>query len=133
MVVLKRQYFYFLGETFFIVPVWDWYAEYKFSIVWNHMPSTWNFANSFGVNEKYQTVKTPLGKFRNSIFTGGDYRIIKRNIGGYPVYISIRGKWLFSDDQLSDFLQTVLKAERDFWNDYDFPYYLITVFPLEGG
>jgi len=132
MVVLKRQYFYFFCETFFIVPMWNWDSEYKIIIAWNHMPSTWNFANSFGVNDKYQTVKLSLSKFRYSIFTGGDYRILKRNIDGYPVYFSVRGKWLFSDDQLADFFQTILKAERDFWNDYDYPYYLITVFPLEG-
>lgn len=132
MVVLKRQYFHFLGETFFIVPAWDFNTDYSFLIAWNHMPSTWNMANSFGVNNKFQTVKLSLSKFRYSVFTGGDYRILKRNIGSQPVYISLRGKWKFSDDQLGDFIQSIIKVERDFWKDYNFPYYLITLFPIEG-
>jgi hypothetical protein len=36
MVVLKRQYFHFLGETFFIVPAWDFNTDYNFLIAWNH-------------------------------------------------------------------------------------------------
>lgn len=132
MVVLKRNYFHFLGETFFIVPAWDSGTEYKFRLNWNHMPSNWNMANSFGANEKYQSVKLPLWKFRYSIFTGGDFRIVKRTIGNYPFYLSIRGKWNFSDDQLSDMIKEIFRTERDFWRDFNFPYYLISVLPIEG-
>jgi predicted metalloprotease with PDZ domain len=130
MTVLNKKYFHFFGETFFIIPDWDSNANYKIKIYWNHLPSNWSTANSFGVNEKYQSVQMPLWKFRGSVFTGGDFRILKRTINDNPVYVSIRGKWNFTDNQIADLTQTILKEERDFWNDYKFPFYLITVLPI---
>lgn len=132
MVVLRKQYFHFLGETFFIVPVWDSSQKFNFRLTWNHMPQTWNLANSFGTNEKIQLFNAPLWKFSYSVFTGGDFRIVKRSIQNFPVFISIRGKWLFTDDQISDMIQKIILEERNFWNDYKFPYYLVTIFPIDG-
>lgn len=132
MVVLNRNYFHFLGETFFIVPSWDNSTDYKFRINWNHMPSNWNMANSFGVNEKTQTFTVPFWKFRYSVFTGGDFRVIKKTIGNYPVYVSIRGRWSFSDDQFCENVKEILRVQRDFWRDHNFPFFLVTVLPIEG-
>lgn len=132
MVILKKQYFHFFGEAFFILPEWDSNPQFKFRIIWNHMPQTWNLANSFGANEKIQSFNTQISKFRNSVFTGGDFRIIKRSVQNFPVFISIRGKWLFTDDQISDMIQKIIFEERNFWNDYKFSYYLVTIFPIDG-
>jgi predicted metalloprotease with PDZ domain len=132
MVVLNRRYFHFLGETFFIVPEWDRNNEYKFRISWNHMPSTWNLANSFGINEKVQNVKSSIAKFRYSIFTGGDFRFMKKSIGNNSVYLSIRGNWKFTDDRFLELTKEILRVERDFWRDHSFPFFLITVLPIDG-
>lgn len=132
MTILNRKYFHFLGETFFIIPAWDWYAEYNFRITWKRLPLTWNLANSFGVNEKIQTIKTELWKFRSSVFTGGDFRIIKKEIKDYPVFIAVREKWRFPDDDFGNLVKDILNTQRNFWNDFDFPFFLITVIPIEG-
>lgn len=132
MVVLNRRYFHFPGETFFIVPVWERNNEYRIRISWNHMPSTWNLANSFGINEKIQSIKTSIGKFRYSIFTGGDFRLMKKSIGNNSVYLSIRGIWKFSDDRFLELTKEILRVERDFWNDHNFPFFLISVLPIDG-
>lgn len=132
MVTLNKQYFHFLGETFFIVPSENFYSVYNFRISWVHMPQNWNLANSFGVNEKEQFVSLPLWKFRYSVFTGGDFRINKKTVGSNPVYIAIRGNWGFSDNQFSDMIYSIIKSERDFWQDHQFPYFLTTVIPIDG-
>jgi len=132
MVVLNRKFFHFLGETFFIIPLLDWTSEFKIRLVWNHMPSTWNLANSFGINEKVQDLKLPLWKFKYSVFSGGDFRIHKRIINNNPIYLSIRGRWNFNDDQLLDVVRDIIRIERDFWNDHNFPFFLLTVLPIEG-
>ena len=132
MAIISKKYIHFLGETFFIVPAWDSNIELNIRIVWNHMPSNWNIANSFGINEKFQETKLPLWKFKRSLFAAGDFRIIKKMIGNNPVYTAIRGSWKFSDDQFADLYSTITKTERDFWNDHNFPFYLITVLPLSG-
>ncbi len=132
MAIISKQYIHFLGETFFIVPAWDPSIELNIRIVWNHMPSNWNIANSFGINEKFQETKLPLWKFKRSLFAAGDFRIIKKMVDNNPVYTAIRGSWKFSDDQFTDLYSTITKTERDFWNDHNFPFFLITVLPLSG-
>jgi predicted metalloprotease with PDZ domain len=132
MVVLNRKFFHFLGETFFIIPKLDWNSEFRIRLLWNHMPSIWNLANSFGINEKVQDLKLPLWKFKYSVFTGGDFRIHRRIINNNPIYLSIRGKWNFNDDQLMDVVRDIIRIERDFWNDHNFPFFLLTILPIEG-
>lgn len=114
MAVINKQYFHFYSDTFFILPSWDLNQEYDIRIAWDHMPSNWNLANSFGVNQKIQDVKIPLWKFRHAVFAGGDYRIHQRMIGQSPVYFAIRGKWNFPEDQLCDFSTNIFNAEKNF-------------------
>lgn len=132
MAIISKRYVHFFGETFFIVPAWDSSIELNIRLVWHHIPSNWNMANSFGINEKFQEAKLPLWKFKRSLFAAGDFRIIKKMIGNNPVYTAIRGSWKFSDDQFADLYSTITKTERDFWNDDNFPFFLITVLPLSG-
>jgi predicted metalloprotease with PDZ domain len=133
MAIINKQYFHFLGDTFFILPAWDENTECSFRIVWNHLPANWNITNSFGVNEKYQELKLSLWKFRHSVFTGGDFKIVQRYIAGEAVCIAIRGKWKFPEDQLGDLIRDILIEERNFWSDHNFPFFLITVLPLSQG
>ena len=132
MVILNKSYFHFLGETFFILPMWDWYSNIKISLSWNHMPFTWTLANSFGINEKVQNITATLAQFSGSIFTGGDFRISKKQVGSNPVYLAIRGKWNFSDNQFLELVKNILSIERNFWNDHNFPYHIISVIPIDG-
>lgn len=131
--VINRNYFHFLGETFFIIPNWDAKREINFRLEWKHFPSAWNFANSFGINQKVQETKSSLTDWIKSVFTGGDFRIVKRAVNGSLLFISVRGEWKFSDAELGDLSAGILKAERDFWNEGENPFYLITILPLENG
>jgi predicted metalloprotease with PDZ domain len=45
--------------------------------------------------------------------------------------VAIRGKWSFTDGEAVSEIQKVLAAEREFWGDYDFLYYLVTLKPFE--
>lgn len=132
MATINKRYFHFLGETFFIVPDWDRDQQFEFRIYWNKMPRTWNLANSFGVNQKVQEVILSISKFLHTVFVGGDFRIIQKSIYDNPVFIAIKGNYKFTDEQISQTIQTIIREERDFWNDNDFPFYLITIVPIEG-
>lgn len=132
MATINKKYFHFLGETFFIVPDFDTTIDLVFKLYWNKLPHTWMLANSFGVNEKSQEVKLPIWKFKHSIFVGGDFRIEKRFVYNNPVYVALKGNWTFTDDQICDLVQNIIREERDFWNDFNFPFYLITVLPITG-
>jgi predicted metalloprotease with PDZ domain len=132
MAIINRQYFHFLGESFFIIPGWDDNIELNLKIAWNHLPSNWNIANSFAMNEQYQEIKIALWKFKRAVFLGGDFKIRTRYIGSDPVYIATRGMWKFSEEQLSDLTRDILIEERNFWNDHSFPFFLLAVLPISG-
>jgi predicted metalloprotease with PDZ domain len=127
---INKQYFHFLGETFFIVPDWESNEEVNFRISWNHLPYNWTFANSFGVNEKFQEFRAPIWKFLHSAFAGGDFRIKRRFIGKDQIFTAIRGTWKFSEDQLCDMIRDLTIEERNFWNDHNYPFYVVLVLPL---
>ena len=130
--IINRQYFHFLGDSFFLVPAWDSSTEIDLKIAWNHLPANWNLATSFGINERYQNLKLSLWKFKHSIFLGGDFEFRTRYIGSNPVYIATRGTWKFSEDQFCDLTRDIMIEERNFWFDHNFPYFLVAVLPMDG-
>ncbi len=129
--VIRKPYFHFFGDTFFIIPKWDWSNVYNFKISWNHFPSNWNLANSFGVNQNYQVFNSALWKFRDAVFAGGDFKIYTRSIKAGKVYIAVRGEWKFPIDQLCEVTKTIFDAENIFWNDNSNQYELEIVLPFE--
>lgn len=132
MAIINKQYFHFLGESFFIIPAWESSIELNFKIVWNHLPSNWRIANSFGINEKEQEIRLTLWKFRHTVFLGGDFMFKTRFIGSDRINIVTRGTWKFSEDQLSDLIRDILIEERNFWNEHNFPDFLVAVLPISG-
>ena len=51
-----------------------------------------------------------------------------------PVQIVQRGTWKFTSEAFVELAGTIIKAVRDFWADHEFPYFLITLIPInEGG
>jgi predicted metalloprotease with PDZ domain len=130
--VIRKGTIHFLGETFFILPDWGDEKEFSFKLIWKNIPSNWSLANSFGVNQKTQEFKTQLWKLRYSIFAGGDFRISKKTSGNNSVFLAIKGKYKFNDNQFLDFTETIIRNERAFWNDFNYPFFLVTVLPISG-
>jgi len=130
--VLREKHFHFLGETFFALPDWDYYKSVRVKLHWHDLPADWTLANSFGIGQTSQEIELTLWKFWHSIFAGGDFRIYERQIEEQPIYVAIRGEYDFTDDEFNEMVLKIIKAERDFWSDYVFPYYLVTATPISG-
>jgi predicted metalloprotease with PDZ domain len=77
---------------------------------------------------------SPL-ELRSAVYLGGDFRIHRRDIEGRPLVVAMRGDWSFDDAKFVDTAAAVVRAERAFWNDFEFPRYLISLIPnrLPGG
>jgi predicted metalloprotease with PDZ domain len=129
--IITKRYFHVFSDSFFILPTWDLAKEFSIRIAWNHMPSNWQLANSFGVNQTLQDLKVPLWKFRNAVFAGGDFRILQRFDGSAPLNFAIRGSWSFTDDQICDLSRDIIRGERKFWNEDPSPK-LELILPMEG-
>jgi predicted metalloprotease with PDZ domain len=127
--ILQKSFFHFFGGGFFVYPQWSYEEKSPVRLEWKNVPSDWKICNSFGVDQLKQTFIVSYEELEQSVFVGGDYRIKKIQVEEKPLYIAIRGTWKTSDEVFCDLLQRIIKAERDFWNDHDFPSYLIVLTP----
>jgi len=128
--ILQVSYFHFMGNAW-VRPDWNENEEISFSLEWKNFPKEWYLANSFGANQNQQDFQIALGTFIRSIYVGGDFRFNTALVNGSPVYIAMRGSWRFADKDFVDLAQKVFLIEREFWNDYNYPHYLVTLLPLD--
>ncbi len=129
--VLRSSYFYVIGEALWVYPDMPTTTPLRVTLNWKNIPNGWVLINSFGASEPRQKVKTTLEKFRKSTFLAGDYRVKRIVIKKRAVYAVTRGKWGFPDEEFNSLVQKVVQVQRDFWDSYDFPYYLVALLPLD--
>src|SRR5262249_19497860 len=130
-VILQKVYFYALGTALWVLPDWDRSRSVNVQLQWKNLPSDWMLCNSFGANEASQSFQTTLEGFRKGVFLAGDFRVHVLSVRGKPVQVVTRGKWRFPDAEFQSLVQKVMEAERSFWNDDDFPRYLVVLFPTD--
>lgn len=129
--ILQEDYFHFIGYGVFIIPDWNESVDRDIEVVWDKIPKDWEIGNSFGVNSTTQNLFTSISKFCHATYFSGDFEINKIDVKGFPVYIAKRGQWKFSSTDLNDLIGTSMLAVRAFWKDYEFPYHLIVVLPIQ--
>ena len=96
------------------------------------MPAGWALCDSLGAGAMDQEFTGTLEQFGETVYVGGDFRVRTADVDGHAVTVALRGKWKFTDGEWADTAARVLRAERDFWQDHEFPYYLVVLIPTEG-
>lgn len=128
--LLSASWFHFLGAA-----VWAYPGAANtprtVSLTWQGWPANWTLAHSFGVGPAAQTFTATPYQFQEAVFVGGDFRLLPVSVRGRPVTVALRGHWPFSDSRFAQLTAQVLEQERGFWQDDDFPAYLVTLLPLE--
>ncbi len=127
--LIQKNYIHFIGAGGWIHPESE--REFRIDLNWANFPQTWKFANSFGAGQRKQSFSATAERFSSAIFVAGDYRINKNLIGEKPVYTAVRGDWSFTDGEFAGLVAKIVEIEREFWNEFDHPYYLVTLLPLE--
>lgn len=128
---IKKDYFHILGNGFWILPDSDENTKLLVSITWKDFPIDWKLANSFGANQNRQIFRTDAGSLMSSVFVGGDFKLKPKLVKGKPVWTAIRGKWNFTDEEFTNLTEKIIASEREFFKDFNHPYYLVTALPLE--
>ncbi|XYI02528.1 hypothetical protein ACMHYB_23350 [Sorangium sp. So ce1128] len=127
--IFTDRYFHFIGATFFVYPNHDENVPLRIGLEWRDLPATWTLSNSFGVGRAHQVIEETIRRFRYAVFTGGDFRTHLVDVRGQPVHVSLRGNWMFEDDELVDGIGRIAEAEREFWNDFNVPFFLVSLIP----
>ena len=133
---LAKDHFHLIGNGAFVGPrhlAGDAGGARATCITFSGLPTGWSFASSFGVGQQsgVAKIRAPggLNLIFNAVYLGGDYRILRREIEGKPLFMALRGAWSFADEKFADATATLVRAHRAFWNDFDFPHYLIALAP----
>ena len=126
---LQAGGFQFIGTT-----VWAYPSQYdpalSVTLHWK-LPAGWAFCDSFGAGQTDQQFPGTLDQFLETVYAGGDFRVLTTQAAGKPVTVALRGKWKFSDSDFAALAARIVTAEREFWRDDDFPYFLVTLVPTE--
>ncbi|MFN8353100.1 MAG: M1 family aminopeptidase [Spirosomataceae bacterium] len=134
---IKPSYYYIISEALFAMPTHRIEQPNTISILWHNVPASWVSVNSFTPQDPTLPIKGVLGRqFLTGIFwAGNDLRLHRFEVRQKPCYLATRGTWAFDDLALVQLLQQTINTQRDFWNDYEVPHYLVTLMPakLENG
>ena len=128
---MQRDYFHFIGTTAFVYPTLARSKlRTKVSLKWEGFPKKWVIHNSFDSGQRTQRLEAENGRWTQSVFVGGDFRVHPFEINGKQVALALRGKWNFPDSVLVEKLKRIITVQRDFWNDHTDDYYSVTLIPL---
>ncbi|HEX8558866.1 MAG TPA: hypothetical protein VF668_12210 [Pyrinomonadaceae bacterium] len=125
--VLQEDYFHFIGEGFFVHPDRDDERPRLIELNWEGLPDGWALSHSFGAGRRSRIINKSLSQLRRAVYVGGDFRVKKILVRGGRLYVALRGRWNFPDRDFFGLAGKVVEAQRSFWGDDDFPYFLITL------
>jgi predicted metalloprotease with PDZ domain len=102
--------------------------ERPITLAWTGFAAAgWRTLSSFGEGEGPLETTRALDAFRHALFLAGDLRLERRELHGHPLWISIAGEWNFSDDDFRDLTARIVLAGREFFADFEQPYYLVSL------
>lgn len=124
------SYFFGVGYGLFIIPQNNT-RQGNVTLNWNKLPAHWSIANSFGSNQRQQKLSTQLSNLQSGVFLGGDFNLLQCGTASNPICIAMKGTWPFSNQEFISLVEKIINSQRDFWNDHNFPNYLISVMPMD--
>lgn len=87
--------------------------------------------SSFSRGPGPDVVELPFDRFRHAVFLAGDVRVDERSLRGAPLRVAIHDeRWSFTDNQFVDLAERVVRMEREFFDDWDHPPYLVSLIPI---
>lgn len=91
----------------------------------------WRTVCSFGVGPEPGTVEASFDALRSAVYMAGDLDVLERRVHGRPVWTAVAGReWTFTADTLATMVQRIVAIEREFFQDFDHPFYLVTAIPI---
>ena len=102
------------------------------------LPVGWALATSFGTTVSRgsgdrQRFRGPWHDVANAMFAAGDFRLVRSRMGRGVLVTAIRGKFGFTDAEANEKIVRLIRLERDFWRDNNFPYFVVTLAPYGAG
>jgi len=131
--LVNEHLFHMYGDLGLVWPVGvDESVRRRVSVSWRDFDAAgWTVVSSFGAGTRPYKFSTSIAELRSSVWMAGDLELVRRDIKGRPLWVAVqRAPWTFQAAELADMAHTIVRMERAFFNDYDYPFYLITLIPV---
>ena len=128
---LNEQLFHAIGFHLWIAPVAlasD--KPVRIALDWQGFDALgWTCASSFGTRA-HLVVERPLDEFRGAGFLAGRLQLRVRSIRGRRLVVALPEQGLVgADDAFADLCARIVEVQRAFFDDWDYPFYLISAVP----
>ncbi len=101
----------------------------KIIINWVNLDSTWKTLSSYGASSNLKLNITAPELLR-AIYVAGKIRLYNIGTDSSTIFLSLYGRFDMKDQRILSDLREIINGQRRFFNDFDFPYYAISL--IEG-
>lgn len=128
--VVRPGLIHALGNSILIVP--DVPDSLDIDVAWTDTPADWRFASSFGLGVGPLQTRLPMPWFRHSVWMAGNLRMRETVVNDRTVAVAMHGSWEFDEREVLRLVRTIIQTERNFFEDHDFPFFLVTALGIGG-
>ncbi len=123
--IIEKNLIKFVSNEIFLLPVNNPNETKLFGIELSSFPSHFKAISSYNVNQRKFLTYATLAEFSQSLIVIGELNIDKLNVNANNVYAVSNGHWPYLERPTSDYLKSIIKTQRNFWNDDYFPHYIV--------
>ena len=114
------------GYGIFAIPsALNYQTKINVNIYWENIPKTWHTLSSHGNTKSMQLTINAL-QLQHAFHTAGKIRVYQL-AHTHPIHLSLYGNFTLPDSAIITILKEIIKTQRAFFNDHDFPYYAISL------
>jgi predicted metalloprotease with PDZ domain len=130
--ILEPRLMHLIGSHALPLPAHvDEQAEGAIELAWSGFDEAgWSVLSSHGEGSEPRVVARTPAAFRSAVFLAGDWMVFERDVHGHPLAIAVFGDdWATSLTEFADLAARIVTAQREFFSDFERPYYLISLLP----
>lgn len=129
-VIVRNDLIHATGYGLFAIPS-DLNLKDKISISinWLSLDPSWRTMSSYST-ERAINQEMSVEELIQAIYVAGKIRLYKMYDVSSPVFLSLYGNFDIKDQKIVSDLEGIISSQRAFFNDFDFPYYAISL--IEG-
>ena len=126
--------FFYMAGCQWMLPIGTIDSTYNYKIKMTTNEKGWTFYSSLSENTDNIALKTTFDDLISAGFGGSDKSQVKKSfeVKGNKVSLFIQGNYSFDKKDFVNKLKKIITAEKAFFNDYDQPFYYITILPRTG-
>ena len=124
--IIEEEFIVFVTNTVLAMPEDKDNERWQINVNLEEFPAEFSFMSSFAGNERKLSFDNKISEFKNSLIMGGSNLFMNKiGVNGKPIFVYKQGQTIEADSSLDKYFEKIIKTQRDFWGDNDFPHYFM--------